>query len=89
MQDLGGPHMFEDWKITGEREMFSPDSLEAREKLRKLENDRLRKLGLKTGDESISQMPYLMVSKQEPAHTADRRVGIRPPTRGPRLPSPK
>lgn len=67
MQDLGGPEKFRDWKITGEREMFAPERLGAKEKLRKLENERLRKLGLKTGDESISQMPYLMVSQQQAA----------------------
>ncbi|EMR68569.1 hypothetical protein UCREL1_4416 [Eutypa lata UCREL1] len=64
MQDLGGPEKFKDWKITGEREMFAPGQVQRKTELRALENERLRKLGLKTGDESISQLPYLMVSRQ-------------------------
>jgi hypothetical protein len=50
--------------------MFMPERLHRQEKLRKLEDDRLRKLGLKTGDESISQAPYLMLSRQREAAPA-------------------
>jgi hypothetical protein len=67
IQDLGGPDKFKDWKITGEREMFAPHSLEFKKERQELERDRLRKLGLDPGDESLSQMPYLMVSKQQAA----------------------
>lgn len=70
MQDLGGPEMFTQWKITGEREMFLPQRAGRQEELRKLEDDRLRKLGLKTGDLSISQAPYLMLAKQRAAAAA-------------------
>lgn len=65
MQDLGGPEKFKDWRITGEREMFAPGQVQRKTELRALENERLRKLGLKTGDESISQLPYLMVSQKQ------------------------
>lgn len=47
--------------------MFMPERLHRQEKLRKLEDNRLRKLGLKMGDESISQVPYLMLSRQRAA----------------------
>lgn len=63
MQDVGGPEKFKDWKITGEREMFAPERVQGQETRRKEENARLAKLGLKTGDDSISQMPYLMVAE--------------------------
>lgn len=67
IQDLGGPGRFKDWKITGEREMFAPRSLEFKEKRQQLERDRLHKVGLDPGNESLSQMPYLMASRQQAA----------------------
>jgi hypothetical protein len=65
MQDVGGPEKFKNWKITGEREMFAPERIQDQETRRREENARLRKQGLKTGDDSISQMPYLMVAQTE------------------------
>lgn len=65
MQDLGGPEKFTDWKITGEREQFAPERLGRQQKLREKEQERLRQLGLDTGDDSISQLPNLIVSKQQ------------------------
>lgn len=67
IQDVGGPEKFKDWKITGKREMFAPNSLARKEAQRAEENARLEALGLKTGDASLSQMPYLMVSQAQKA----------------------
>lgn len=65
MQDLGGPEKLKDWRVTGEREQFAPERLGRQEKLREEEQERLRKLGLDTGDKAISQMPHLIESKQK------------------------
>lgn len=60
IQDVGGPEKFKGWAVTGKREMFAPESVKYKEKLRAEEDERLRKLGFKTGDESIGQLPWLM-----------------------------
>lgn len=67
MQDLGGPEKFKDWKITAKREQFAPERLERQQRLREMEQENLRKRGLDPGDDSISQMPNLILSKQNTA----------------------
>lgn len=64
MQDLGGPEKFKDWKVKGEREQFAPERVGRQQKLREEEQERLRKLGLNTWDETLSQMPHLIASRQ-------------------------
>lgn len=66
MQDLGGPEKFKGWKPAGEREQFAPERLARQQKLREQEQERLRQLGLDTGNELVSQMPHLITSKQKP-----------------------
>ncbi|KAI9147141.1 hypothetical protein HJFPF1_13173 [Paramyrothecium foliicola] len=63
MQELGGPSKLKDWKITGKREMFVPRRFSEQQKKQELELDRLRRLGLDTG-EVLSQAPNLLVSQQ-------------------------
>ena len=64
---LGGvrPAELRAWRATGAREMFAPARHGHKEAARRREIDRLRALGLDTGDDSISQMPYLMVAQQQ------------------------
>ena len=44
--------------------MFAPKRLAKQERLRDEENARLKSLGLKTGDDSVSQIPYLLLTQQ-------------------------
>lgn len=60
MKEVGGPEKLKDWKVTGERHMYAPERLQRISKMRELENERLRKLGLETSDDSLSQLPHLM-----------------------------
>jgi hypothetical protein len=63
MYSIGGeeaPAMFKDWKITAERQMIIPDRVRRQQKMLEEENERLRKLGLKESDPSITQAPQVL-----------------------------
>ncbi|KFA50005.1 hypothetical protein S40293_05975 [Stachybotrys chartarum IBT 40293] len=63
MQDLGGPEKFKDWKITGKREMFTPERLGGQQKKQQEERERLIKMGLYAGNVT-SQVPHLIQATQ-------------------------
>jgi hypothetical protein len=61
IQDVGGPELFTDWKITGERSIVVPARLTLQEEKQKAEVARLKALGLPVPSKLMSQMPHLLV----------------------------
>ena len=63
MYSIGGeeaPAMFKDWKITAERQMIVPERVKRQQKMLEEENERLRKLGKKEADPTITQAPQVL-----------------------------
>jgi hypothetical protein len=56
---VGGLEKFKDWKITGKREFIMPKMAKVKEKMLEEENERLRKLGLRTSDVSVHQGSHM------------------------------
>ena len=63
MYAVGGetaPALFQDWKITRERELVVPERVRRQQQMLAEENERLRKLGLKESDKGITQAPQVL-----------------------------
>jgi hypothetical protein len=65
IQDVGGLDRFKDWKIMGKREFIMPKMAKVKEKMLEEENDRLRKLGLRTSDTTIHQGSHMQPALYE------------------------